>query len=125
MSCQNCFRCLNREELERRFENSMNISLYNKIKFGCNCYMCNDKTSASCVEIILFYREGQWTPNLIEEEIKEIKKQIKKDNHRLFLRYLLCTFRFNELYKTVIEKRFAPGGKGYLEAKQNFEMLKL
>ena len=90
--------CLNRDQLEHRFEESMNISLYNKIKFGCNCY---------------------------EEEIKKIKKQIKKDNHRLFLTYILCTVRFNQLYKTIIEKRFAPGGKGYLEAQLNFDMLKL
>ena len=94
----------------------------NKIKFGCKCYMCVDESSATCIEVSIFYIiGGMWKTNLIEKEIEKIKKQIKKDNYRIFIIYMLCLLKFNKLFQTIIEKRYRPNGEGYIETKRNFE----
>ena len=106
----------------------MNISIYDRIKYGCNCYMCNDERSASCIELSALYRIGSYDTSMgfdpVFQEIKKIRQQIKKDSLKLFKTYLLCLYKFNRLYESVIEKRYSPpNGKGYIECKNRFEKI--
>ena len=50
---------------------------------------------------------------LVIEHNKIYRKKILKN-------YILSIVRFNTLYQYTIEKRYAPNGSGYLEAKKNF-----
>jgi len=109
------------DEEEEEYDRIMKIPIYDRIKYGCNCYMCVDTTSASCMEVELFLKFGSYNANIINQEIKNIKKKIKIDNYQLFKRYMLCLQKFNQLYEKTIEKRYRPGGEGYLETKKDFE----
>lgn len=122
-NCRNCYYCLSNVELARIYDEVMNIPLYDRIKFGCNCYMCNDDRSASCIEIELMNSDFNF--ETIRNEIDLIKQQIKRDNKTLLRIYILCLFRFNKLYEEVIHRRYTPpNGKGYLESKKRFDNLR-
>lgn len=125
MSCnnyRNCYDCLTDSELSYNYNKVMSIPIYDRIKFGCNCYMCNDARSASCVEVSLMNKELNF--EIVNEEILKIRQQIKKDNKALFRRYILCLIKFNKLYENVLKIRYKPPfGKGYIESKTGFEKL--
>ena len=122
-NCRNCYDCLSDHDLKRKYDEVMSISVYNRIKYGCNCYMCNDYDSCTCIELTLFYKQGGgYNQEVINDEIEKIKKQIKYDNRRLFRRYILCVIKVRQLYNNVIENNFTPPyGKGYLDSKIHFE----
>lgn len=118
--CGNCYFCADGNETSYQFNKVMNISVYNRIKFGCNCYMCNDPRSASCIEISLLNEDMDF--DIVNEKIRKIKLQIKTDNKKIIRKYILCLVKFNSLYNDTIEKRYSPPfGNGYIEAKKNFE----
>ena len=122
-NCGNCYGCLSDSELSYNYNKVMSRSIYDRIKFRCNCYMCNDLRSASCIEVSLMNKDFNF--DLINEEICKIRKQIKKDNKSLIRRYILCLIKFNSLYENVLRIRYKPPfGKGYIEAKNNFEKLR-
>ena len=114
-----CHQCLNNNERSIMYRKIMEKTIYNRVKYGCKCYMCNDITSCSCIELSLFYENnGSYNDELIKMEIKKIKKQVKKDNHTIFRKYILCLLKFNQLFENIIEKRYRPGGEGYYETKK-------
>ena len=75
---------LNLEVLNKQYDKVMNISIYNRIKYGCTCYMCNDIDSCTCIQLSLFYKFGRYRRNIIDLEILKIKKQIEADNDKKF-----------------------------------------
>jgi len=122
-NCRNCHDCLTDSELSYNYNKVMSIPIYDRIKFGCNCYMCNDTRSASCIELSLMNKDFNF--EIVNEEIFKIRQQIKKDNKALFRRYILCLIKFNKLYENVLKIRYTPPfGKGYIEAKTRFEKLR-
>jgi len=125
-NCGNCYSCLTEDEIFYIYNKVMNTSIYDRIKFGCNCFMCNDKTSASCIELSIIRRVGFYDSlvgfQVVSREINKIKKQIKENSRKLFRTYLLCACKLIKIYEKVLEKRYKPPyGKGYIEAKLNFE----
>lgn len=128
MSCRcinkelkSCYGCLNYDELEIQYDKVMRKSIYERIKYGCGCYMCNDSESCNCYQLSLFYENDGRYDEKIEQKVQQIRRKIKSDNFRLFRTYLLCINKLNKLYETIVEKRFRPEGNGYIEVKLRFE----
>ena len=117
-NCGNCLHCLDDATIEFEFERVMKKSLISRINF-CDCYMCNDPRSATCIEIDLYTNYNN-PVFLLQTCIDKIKENYARKK-RLFLLYLRCLGRFKRIYEDMIEKRYAPGGEGYLEAKARFE----
>ena len=92
----------------------MSLSIEQRVK-NCNCYMCINPESATCVELHFFYLNYGFSE--ISFLIKKIKKKLFM---RKFLTYLNCLSVFDTLYRQVVERRYQPYGNGYEEAKINF-----
>lgn len=96
----------------------MSLSIEQRI-INCECYMCINPDSATCIEIHFFYL-GYSFPE-IRFVIKQIKRKIFR---RIFLIYVKCLGVFSNLYDNAIEKRYRPYGNGYEEAKKHFDKIK-
>ena len=70
-NCGNCFHCLEDTVVQYEYDKVMSKSLISRIK-SCNCFMCNDPRSASCVEVQLFTQY-----NYKIDELPIMIKQIK------------------------------------------------
>jgi len=92
----------------------MSLSIEQRI-INCDCYMCINPDSATCVELHFFYLNYSFSE--IHFVIKKIKRKIFM---RLFLIYVKSLFFFSKLYENIIEKRYRPYGNGYEEAKIHF-----
>jgi hypothetical protein len=93
----------------------MSLSIEKRIRY-CDCYMCINPDSATCVELHFFYLNYSFSE--ISFVIKKIKRKIFR---RLFLIYAKCLSGFIKQYENIIEKRYRPYGKGYEEAKIHFD----
>jgi len=117
--CNNCYVCLTNEDLQKIYIQTMKIPI--KIRMlSCNCFMCNDKNSATCYEIEYFSNGDDF-----DESIIRLKKDIFKIKKSFFISYLKCMGRFLSVFKNTLHKRYQPGGNGFEEAKQNFNKRKL
>lgn len=92
----------------------MPLSIEQRI-INCDCYMCINHDSATCVELHFFYLNYSFSE--ISFVIKKIKRKIFK---RIFLIYVKCLGIFSNLYDNTIEKRYRPYGNGYEESKIHF-----
>lgn len=70
-NCGNCYNCLDDTIIQYEYDKIMSKSLISRIN-SCNCFMCYDSRSASCVEVQLFTKY-----NCYNEDIQIIIKQIK------------------------------------------------
>jgi len=91
------------------------MSIEQRIRY-CDCYMCINPDSATCVELHFFYL-GYSFPE-IRFIIKKIKRKIFR---RFFLIYVKCLSVFDLLYEETVENRYRPYGKGYEEANIHFD----
>ena len=72
-----CSICLSDDEQDIMYDKVMNKAVCDRIKDGCECYMCNDKESCTCIDLSIFYKiGGRYRQNLIDKEIEAIKKKI-------------------------------------------------
>ena len=93
----------------------MSLSIEQRTR-NCDCSMCINPDSATCVELHFFYL-GYSFPE-IRFVIKKIKRKIFR---RFFLIYVKCLRVFSNLYDNTIENRYRPYGNGYEEAKKHFD----
>ena len=91
------------------------MSIEQRIR-NCECYMCINPDSATCVELEFFYMNYSFSE--ISFVIKQIKRKLFK---RSFLTYVKCLSVFDSLYEKTVEKRYRPFGNGYEEVKINFD----
>jgi len=92
----------------------MSLSIEQRIR-NCDCYMCINPESATCVELEFFYMNYNFSE--ISFVIKKIKRKLFL---RKFLTYAKCLKIFDLLYEEIVKKRYRPYGKGYEEAKIHF-----
>jgi hypothetical protein len=121
-----CGVCTNNFGCNDCFNIIMNTPLRERVKF-CYCYLCSNTNSASCVELHFYQQDFTYymeNYENIEKEIDKIKKEIKKQNKKLFILYIKCLSRLYKIYENVIEKRYAPGGVGFIEARDHFYKFK-
>jgi hypothetical protein len=85
--------------------------------------MCNDKNSAGCVEVNYYMNKNYINSTSLINVIKLVKKDRKKIRRKIMGLYLRCIFKFHKLLMVSNEKRYQPGGNGYLEAKRHFEKI--
>jgi hypothetical protein len=120
-NCNNCYNCLDDTSLSLQYSKTMKKSILERLNGKCNCYMCNDPRSATCIEIF-FYRNGLDYPE-IDTKSKEILDNYKKKK-RLFLTYMLCRSLFVKKYRETLENMYKPpDGSGYLEALSDFKLM--
>jgi len=126
MYCDNCkgkgcYDCLSDDEQNIMYDIVMDKPVYDRIKYGCDCYMCNTPYAANCYEVSLYYNlKGKYKK--IAEEVEKIKKQIRiDDNWRKLKTNFMCFVVFKKLFDHVKNERYKPGNKGYIEAKMRFE----
>jgi hypothetical protein len=93
----------------------MSLSIEQRVRH-CDCYMCINPESATCVELEFFYLGYSFSE--INVVIKKIKRKLFK---RDFLTYAKCLKIFVLLYEEIVENRYRPYGKGYEETKIHFD----
>ena len=75
-----CSGCLTDDEQDQMYVDVMNIPVKDRIREGCDCYMCNDKDSCRCIDLSLWNQiGGKYKQDLINKEINKIKKEIEED----------------------------------------------
>ena len=62
----------------------MSLSIEQRLRY-CDCYMCSDPESATCVELQFIYMD--YRPSEISFVIKKIKRKMLR---RTFLIYMKC-----------------------------------
>lgn len=78
-NCKNCYYCLSNEQLIERWNKTIQKPLFSRL-LSCNCFMCNDKESASCIEVAYYMkymndsRDIQYILNMIDNDRKKLKK---------------------------------------------------